>query len=148
MSFADDLETGKEGERIVRSLLEASAKVEGIIDCSSDKYFQAKDIDLMAELTDGRVIKYEVKTDTMAHETGNIVWEQTSSGNVGCLARCEADCIMYYLRGNGALYWFWTDEMRKYIAHTKPRLITMAGKNTGYLLNIQELLRKGTLRRA
>lgn len=147
MSWAEDLETGKEGERIVRSLLESSGNIKSIIDCSNDKYFQDKDIDFMAEMIDGKVVKYEVKTDTKAHETGNIVWEHTSSGNVGCLARCEADCILYYLRESGALYWFWTQEMRKYIESTKPRLIKMADKNTGYLLNIHELLKKGTIKR-
>lgn len=147
MSFADDLEVGKIGERLVRSLLESSAKVKNIIDCSNDKYFQDKDIDIMAEMNDGSVIKYEVKTDTKAHETGNIVWEETSSGKTGCLARCEADYILYYLEGNGALYIFNTNSMRKYIEQTKPRLITMVKHNTGYLLNIHELLQKGTLRR-
>lgn len=147
MSFTDGLETGKIGERVVRSLLESSAKVKSIIDCSGDKYFQDKDIDFMAEMADGTVLKYEVKTDTMAHETGNIVWEETSCGNVGCLARCEADFIFYYLDGNGSLYWFKTDDMRRYIEQTHPRLVTMAKKNTGYLLNIAQLLRNGTLRR-
>ena len=147
MSWAEDLETGKEGERVVRSLLESSGNVRNIIDCSADEYFQEKDIDFMTEMTNGKVIKYEVKTDTKAHETDNIVWEHTSSGDVGCLARCEADCIMYYLQGNGALYWFWTKEMRRYIEETKPRLIKMADKNTGYLLNIHKSLKKGILRR-
>lgn len=67
MSWAEDLETGKEGERVVRSLLESSGNVRNIIDCSADEYFQEKDIDFMAEMTNGKVIKYEVKTDTKAH---------------------------------------------------------------------------------
>lgn len=147
MSWAEDLETGKEGERIVRSLLQSSANVKNIIDCSNDKYFQEKDIDLMAEMYDGRVLKYEVKTDRIAHQTGNIAWEETTNGKIGCLAKSEADCILYYLEGNGELFWFWTQEMRTFIKQSNLKLIQMGGKNTGYLLSIAELIRKGKLKR-
>ena len=73
MSFAEDLEYGKKGEQLVRHILESSQKFSAIWDCSDDKYFQGKDIDILALAMDGHIAKYEVKTDRQAHKTGNQV---------------------------------------------------------------------------
>ena len=118
MSFAEDLSFGREGEVIVRNLLESSGNFDNVIDCSNDKYFQEKDIDLLALATDGHIAKYEVKTDRMAHETGNIAFEIKTSGNIGCLAKTEADFVMYYIEGNGRLYCFNAEQMRRSCATT------------------------------
>ena len=141
MSFADDLKDGKKGEQLVQHLLESSGRFVSVWNCSDDKYFQSKDIDLMGITEDGRIAKYEVKTDRQAHETGNIVWEQTTSGNIGCFAKTESDYIMYYIAGNGRLYCFKTDSMRRYVQKRKTRLIHMGDNAQGYLLNIGELLK-------
>ena len=57
MSFAEDLSFGREGEAIVRNLLESSGNFDYVIDCSNDKYFQEKDIDLLALAMDGHIAK-------------------------------------------------------------------------------------------
>lgn len=140
MSFAEDLSEGKVGEKIVRSVLESSGKFEHVLDCSDDKYFQSKDIDILGFASDGHIAKYEVKTDRKAHETGNIVWEQTTSGNIGCLAKSEADFIMYYIEGNGRIYCFNTSRMRAFVKRKNQRLVRMGDNAEGYLLNIKELI--------
>lgn len=147
MSFAEDLSEGKVGEKVVRSVLESSGKFESVWDCSDDIYFQSKDIDLLGFAYDGHITKYEVKTDRQAHETGNIVWEQMTSGNIGCLAKTEADFIMYYIQGNGRLYCFDTQAMRTYVNRKNQRLVSMGDNAKGYLLNIKELLRAKMLTR-
>lgn len=147
MSFADDLKDGKKGEELVRYLLESSGKFESVWDCSDDKYFQSKDIDILALTKDGHIAKYEVKTDRQAHETGNIVWEQKTSGNIGCFAKTESDYILYYLVGNGKLYCFKTTSMRQFVKEHKTRLIRMGDNAEGYLLNIMELLRQRQITR-
>lgn len=147
MSFADDLKDGKKGEELVRYLLESSGKFDGVWDCSDDKYFQGKDIDILALTKDGRIAKYEVKTDRQAHETGNIVWEQRTSGNIGCFAKTESDYIMYYLVGDGRLYCFNTAKMRQFVHDRRQKLVKMGDNAEGYLLNIMELVKGKQLTR-
>ena len=147
MSFAEDLSFGREGEVIVRNLLESSGNFDYVIDCSNDKYFQDKDIDLLALATDGHIAKYEVKTDRIAHETGNIAFEIKTSGNIGCLAKTEADFVMYYIEGNGRLYCFNAEQMRRYLRANRFRLYRMGDNAEGHLLSINRLLRDGQIKR-
>lgn len=147
MSFADDLKDGKKGEQLVQHLLESSGRFVSVWNCSDDKYFQSKDIDLMGLTEDGHITKYEVKTDRQAHQTGNIVWEQTTSGNIGCFAKTESDFIMYYISGNGRLYCFRTQAMRDFVKNRHARLIRMGDSAEGYLLNISQLLKEKRMTR-
>lgn len=147
MSFAEDLSFGREGEAVVRNLLESSGNFDYVIDCSNDKYFQQKDIDVLALVNDGHIAKYEVKTDRKAHETGNIAFELTTNGNIGCLAKTEADYVMYYIEGNGKLYCFNARQMRRYLRHNRFKLYRMGDNAEGYLLNINMLLRDKQIRR-
>ena len=147
MSFAEDLSFGREGEAVVRNLLESSGNFESIIDCSNDKYFQQKDIDVLALANDGHIAKYEVKTDRKAHETGNIVFEIKTNGNIGCLAKTEADFVMYYIEGNDRVYCFNAEQMRRYLRQNRFKLYRMGDNAEGYLLNINQLLRDRQLKR-
>lgn len=147
MSFAEDLSFGREGEVIVRNLLESSGNFDYVIDCSNDKYFQERDIDLLALAMDGHIAKYEVKTDRMAHETGNIAFEVKTSGNIGCLVKTEADFVMYYIEGNGKLYCFNAEQMRQYLKRNRFKLYHMGDNAEGYLLSIKMLLRDKQIRR-
>lgn len=147
MSFAEDLSFGGEGEAVVRDLLESSGNFDYVIDCSNDKYFQQKDIDVLALVNDGHIAKYEVKTDRKAHETGNIAFELATNGNIGCLAKTEADYVMYYIEGNGKLYCFNARQMRQYLERHRFKLYRMGDNAEGYLLNINQLLRDRQLKR-
>ena len=147
MSFAEDLSFGREGEAVVRNLLESSGNFDYVIDCSNDKYFQQKDIDVLALVNDGHIAKYEVKTDRKAHETGNIAFEIKTNGNIGCLAKTEADFVMYYIEGNDRVYCFNAEQMRRYLRAKRFKLYRMGDNAEGYLLNINQLLRDRQLKR-
>jgi hypothetical protein len=147
MSFAEDLQDGKKAEELVRFKLSQTGKFEAIWDCSDDKYFQSKDIDILALKPDGGIAKIEVKADRQAHRTGNLAWEQKTSGNIGCFAKTEADYIMYYVVGNGELYIFQPKELRRYIEQSHKRMFPMGDNAEGYLLNIKALFKEGTIRR-
>lgn len=140
--FEQDIKTGKIGEKLAREILEKSSNTVSVIDCSDDKFFQALDIDYLVETKSGRVIKYEVKTDTQAHRTGNMVWEATTSGHIGCFEKTSANYILYYLSGNGKLYGFWVKPMRRYVHRYNLRKVRMGDSATGYLMNIEDLVKK------
>ena len=118
-----------------------------VIDVRKDIYFQDLDIDFLAEKHSGVVIKYEVKTDRLAHKTGNLVYEETTSGNIGCLAKSHADYILYYLSQSNELYGFWLIDMRNYIKETQPELVEMGDNAEGYLLKIKDLTSKDIIRK-
>lgn len=144
-NFKKDLETGEIGEDVAFRILSNSLQTKSILDVRKDHYFQNLDIDFLVEKYSGIIIKYEVKTDRQAHKTGNIVFEKTTSGNVGCLEKSHADYILYYLPETQIMYGFWLSDIRKYIKATKPRVIEMGDAATGYLLNISELEQKGLI---
>lgn len=146
MSFAEDLNDGKKAEELVRFKLSQTGKFESIWDCSDDKYFQSKDIDILALKQDGQITKIEVKADRQAHRTGNLAWEQKTSGNIGCFAKTEADYIMYYVVGNGSLYIFQPKVLRRYIEQSHKRMIPMGDNAEGFLLSIKELLKEGIIK--
>lgn len=146
MSFAVDLQDGKKAEELVRFKLSQTGKFVGIWDCSDDSYFQTKDIDILALKEDGGIVKIEVKADRQAHRTGNLAWEQKTSGNIGCFAKTEADFIMYYTIGDGSLYIFKPKELRRYIERKHMKLKRMGDNAEGYLLNIKELLKEGKIK--
>ena len=109
--------------------------------------FKNIDIDFLAEKHSGIVIKYEVKTDRKAHETGNIVFEKTTSGHIGCLEKSHADYILYFLSQTKELYGFWLDDIRQYIKKTNPNVIDMGDAATGYLLKISDLERNKVIKK-
>lgn len=140
MSFNEDLEYGRIGEIAARHILESSNKVKSVLDCTKDKYFQQFDIDYLAEQDNGRVLKCEVKTDRLAHLSGNIVWEKSTSGHPGCLEKTIADIVFYYLSVSKTMYIFTPATLKKYIELKQPKEIEMGDYATGYLLSIGELL--------
>lgn len=145
-NFQKDLEAGEEGEKITYSLLSKSPQNKAVLDVRKDPYFQELDIDFLAKKHSGIIIKYEVKTDRQAHKTGNIVFEKTTSGNIGCLEKSHADYILYYLSETKTMYGFWLDDIRRYIKETNPKIINMGDAATGYLLSIFVLKNKNILK--
>lgn len=146
-NFKEDLTEGEKGEELVYKLLCQSSQNKTVMDVRNDIYFQDLDIDFLAEKHSGIVIKYEVKTDRLAHKTGNLVYEETTSGNIGCLAKSHADYILYYLSQSNELYGFWLIDMRNYIEETKPQLVDMGDNAEGYLLKISDLISKKIIKK-
>ena len=145
-NFQKDLKTAEEGEKVAYSLLLKSPQNKAVLDVRKDPYFQELDIDFLAEKHSGIILKYEVKTDRQAHRTGNIVFEKTTSGNIGCLEKSHADYILYYLSETKIMYGFWLDDIRRYIKEKNPKIINMGDAETGYLLSIFMLKNKNILK--
>lgn len=145
-NFYKDIEDGKKGEEVAYSLLKNSSQNKTVMDVRNDPYFQDLDIDFLAEKNSGIVIKYEVKTDRKAHETKNLVYEKTTSGNIGCLEKSHADYILYYLVETDKMYGFWLHDLKAFITRNNPKLYSMGDNATGYLLSIPSLIAEGILR--
>ena len=115
-----------------------------LLDVSKDPYYQAKDIDILVQRNDGIIVKYEVKSDRQADETGNICFEVSSNGNEGCLARSEADYIFYKTEKHN--YLFSLKDMRSFLQTHPYGEYEMGDGARGYLLNIEDLKSEGILK--
>lgn len=118
-SFLSDLEKGKFGEKVVISYLESRKNVNKVTDISNTKRGIDDDIDCEIEYADGHTKTIEIKTDLMAHKTGNIVFEEFSHKNPGCFARTKADYILYYVMETNEVYVLNPDGFRAFIKTVK-----------------------------
>lgn len=137
--FDDCLKTGGYGEHAVWNRLIKSKTVRSIVDVREDKAFQEKDIDFLIENLDRQFTPIEVKTDFQAHKTGNIVYEVSTSGNIGCFEKTEAKYIMYFIPESQQVHVLSVQALRKYIEDVKPKEIKMGDNATGFLLPIEDL---------
>ena len=92
------------------------------------------------------MLKIEVKTDTQAHLSKNIVYEYTSNkhyGTEGCFEKTKCDVMFYYLSGVDKLYYINMYNLREYIKNEKDNLrkIEMGDYALGYLLRMKKNVR-------
>lgn len=142
--FQESLKQGKLGEYVIRDYLERQEWVKQVINLSSDERYQQKDIDLMVETKNNQFRTLEIKTDYQAHETGNIAYEMTTSGNIGCLEKTEADYVVFFIPEQNIAYNSDTNVLRQYVHDNchKWELKPMGDNSEGYLISIGELLYK------
>lgn len=145
MSFDESLTSGLVGELIVWNALNHLETVRTVIDVRDDKKFQSMDVDFLVEMASRQVIWLEVKTDYKATETGNIVYELTTSGNVGCFEKTKADVIAYYVPTSGCIYLINVKKLRNYVRSCDYPLKKMGDASEGYLLPIAELERENVI---
>lgn len=143
--FQQDLRTGSIGEESVLQFLKVSKSTKNIMDVRYDKFFQELDVDFIQETHNNEFRKIEVKTDTKAHNTGNLAYEHTSNkhyNTIGCFEKTKADYIFYYLTENKNLYIFHTETLRGYININKNRFreVNMGDNALGYLVKLEELI--------
>lgn len=138
--FDKDLKDGEIGEHVVWNLLQKSSKVRNIVDVRQDKVFQSQDIDFFVENFDRQFTPIEVKTDFKAHETGNIVYEISTSGHLGCFEKTKAAYIYYYIPVSKIVYMIDVVALRTYIHQLRPEEKKMGDNATGFLLPIKDLL--------
>lgn len=141
MGFKEDLRSGYFGEYAVWNALNHQAYIKCVVDVRDDKLFQSYDVDFLVEFSDRQFYWLEVKTDYRTHETGNIVYEVLTSGNIGCYEKMKAQIIAYYIPQNGNIYLFDVAKLRK---HTKERgyqLRKISSDTDGYLIPLAELER-------
>lgn len=139
-NFERDLILGKSAEREAFLFLLNQRNTAGIIDSSNDEYYQKLDVDLLVLTNTGKIVKYEVKYDRMCDETGNIVFETKSNGNIGCLERSHADWLYY--RTKSTTYLIDMASLRKYIEYESPMEIDMGDGAKGYLLKVDRLIER------
>lgn len=138
--FSESLKEGESGEHVVWNLLQKLPKVRSIVDVRQDKAFQSQDVDFLIEDIDRQFTPIEVKTDYQAHETGNIVYELSTSGNIGCFEKTKAKFIYYYVPVTKTVYAISVKALRYYIKRVNPEERKMGDSATGYLIPIKDLL--------
>lgn len=144
MGFHSDNEIGNKGENVIYNYLWKHKSTLKVIDVTKDKWFQQFDIDFLWQDTEYNIFKIEVKTDTLADKTGNMVYEIWSDKRIyskGCFEKTEADYIFYYLINTKVLYIFNTKELREWVSeHIDDLKQTDMGDNAfGYVIRLDNL---------
>lgn len=136
------MKEGGMGEHTVWNLLtdnEINPNIRFVFDVRKDKNYQAMDIDFLVEKTDRQIFPLEVKTDMQAHTTGNIVYERSTSGHIGCFEKTQAHYIAYYIPGSQEVHMIRVKKLREYVDKTPLNEVRMGDNATGYLLSIEDL---------
>lgn len=144
--FQKDLKVGKAGEDVVLDFLKVNGSTKNVLDVREDKLFQELDIDFIQETLYSELRKIEVKTDTLAHKTGNLAYEHTSNkyyNTLGCFEKTKADYIFYYLSEIKSVYILKVSELRNYVRLNKNRLreVSMGDSALGYLIKLEDLIK-------
>lgn len=143
--FSQSLKDGAFGEHVVWNLFMKLPGVRSVVDVREDATFQEKDIDFLVEDFKRQFTPFEVKTDYKAHETGNVVYEMSTSGHLGCFTKTEAKYIMYYVPESREVYQIDVKAMRTYLYKVRPEERKMGDNATGFLLPIKELKENGVI---
>jgi hypothetical protein len=144
MSFDKDIILGNVGEELTLKLLKQDKTITKIKDVRTERKFQKWDIDFIIYKND-RKIKLEVKTDRLAFETGNIIYEKYSNikyNSIGCFEKTRANYILYYILHTNVLYIINVLEFNFWVNSHKPNeleVIRMGDNAIGYLFSLEEL---------
>lgn len=138
--FSESIRYGEFGEHAIWNLLNKMKRTRSVIDVRLDKGFQDKDVDFLVEDIDRQFTFIEVKTDYKAQDTGNLVYEISTSGNIGCFEKTQATYIIYYLPKTQTAYFLNVSKLRNYVKTVNPKRVPMGDKSEGYLLPINDLL--------
>lgn len=140
MSFIDSILDGCIGEWVIVDFLNKQPTVKAVIDVRDDLNFRNDDIDFLIKDSKNQYTPIEIKTDFQAYNTGNIAYELTTSGNIGCFEKTKANHVYYYLPQITTFYVISVKAIREYIKITKPTVKNMGDAATGYLLPIKNLI--------
>lgn len=150
-NFLRDKNLGRLGEIRIKNHMSSYSNVTEVRDISSSRRGIDDDIDFEIVYTDGHISTLEVKTDLMAHMTGNMVYEELSNKNPGCFARTKADHIAYMLEATGETYILHPERFRALIAEVKEnqekakelgiRATRMGQGAYGYLIPITSIIK-------
>ena len=144
--FYQDMKLGKKGEDVVVRYLYSLPDTDFVMDARYLRGYQAHDVDFVLFTKKKKVIPIEVKTDTMAHLTGNIAYEVFSHkdwGTEGCLEKTKAKFVFYYLVHSDELIYINVKRLREYVARNykdKVAMKEMGDNAAGYLIKINELI--------
>lgn len=141
MNFADSLSMASIGEYAVWTYLNQLTSVKSLWDVREDYRFQLMDVDFLVMDAKRQVLWLEVKTDYHSQDTGNFVYEVSTSGNIGCFEKTKADTIAYYVPYSRNLYFLNVLALRNYVKTHELKKIRMGDNAEGYLLDIGDLER-------
>lgn len=144
-NFMKDIDTGEIGELATFRYLNTLSIIKAVQDVRNIKAYQELDVDYVAVTQKNRLILVEVKSDRLAHRTGNIAYEVYSSKNLktkGCLEKTKAHRIFYYLIATDELYSINTKALREYVHKnfSEKDLRNMGDAALGYLIKIKDLV--------
>ena len=144
--FSESLKEGEMGEHVVWNILSKSTSVRSIVDVRQDKNFQEQDIDFLIENDKRQFTPIEVKTDFKAQDTGNIVYEVSTSGHIGCFEKTKAKYIYYYIPAKKVVYMIDVKAFRTYLQKARPEEMKMGDNATGCLIPIDDLIREKVIK--
>lgn len=141
--FEQDIERGKLGEEEVIDFLLSTGTFYKCEDVRENKLFQDLDVDYLLYQYNKPTCMIEVKTDYVAHRTGNIVFEHTSNktaNTIGCFRKTKADKLLYFISKTATLYILNMREFREYVFENKSNFteVNMGDDARGYLISIKE----------
>lgn len=145
MNFADSLSMASIGEYAVWNYFNQLLTIKEIFDVRDDKKFQEMDVDFLVMDVKRQVTWVEVKTDYHSQDTGNFVYETSTSGNIGCFEKTKADVIAYYVPKSRNLYLLTVSALRTYVRTHELKKIRMGDNAEGYLLDIGDLERTNVI---
>jgi len=143
--FDTSLRAGAVGEHTIWNILQDRPSIRQVIDVRKDKRYQEEDVDFLIENYSRQFFKLEIKTDFQADRTGNIAYELTTSGNIGCFAKTQADVVAYFLPNAHRVYLINMNMMKSFIKASSFEVVRMGDNATGYLLPIRELKSYGVI---
>ena len=143
MSFENSLKNGGIGEHVFWNHYIHMEDVRSIVDVRDDRQFQEYDVDFLVEVRNRQFLWYEVKTDFKAHETGNIVYELSTAGHIGCFEKTKAQYIAYYVVHSEILYIISVKCLRQFVRFPVEPLqkVKMGDHAEGYKLPIADLIK-------
>lgn len=142
MNFKESLKDGGVGEHVIWNLFIKMDNVRNVIDVRDDKFFQEADVDFLVEQTNRQFTWIEVKTDFKAHETGNICYELSTNGNMGCLEKSKAKYVVFYLPLAETAYLTDLRALRTYIYTLHPKVVRAGDNAECVLVKIDELIKE------
>jgi len=119
LDFKKDIKTGEEGEAFIRSFQE-NLGFTFIHSCKNISY------DLKMSYK-GQEYTYEIKTDTYARDTGNMVIEFECRGKASGINATQADYFTYFFPHLGEIWNIRCDRLRWLINETRPHIFENAG---------------------
>lgn len=145
MAFEESKKYGEYGEHAVWNILSGESWVRSIVDVRQDEGFREQDVDFLVENLHRQFAGVEVKTDFKAHETGNLVYELTTSGHIGCFEKTKAKFIAYIVPKSRKVYWISVNALRDYTHNGNLKEIRMGDNATGFLIPLEDLIRNGVI---
>lgn len=142
-----DLKFGEHGQIIVNEALRKIPHVSKVDDIGHEKLSKKADIDTRVSFDHtNKQLTVEIKTDNKAYKTGNIPLERTSNGGPGCLWRCQADRVMFYIPQQHKILVFDTKELQQYMHQLEDNKVALRGMGQGargWLVKICDLQQLG-----